>query len=80
MNRTQALNLIGSLVDAFPTCDIQPRHVEAYVREMLDLDERYAADGCAKLIRSSRFFPSIADIRESSRRPRSAAEVLKEWK
>lgn len=55
--------LIATLAAAYPRQQLEPATIEVYARSLADLDHDLAAAAVARIIASSTFFPSIAEIR-----------------
>jgi hypothetical protein len=51
---------------AFPQREVPVETVALYARQLADLDEVAVIDAIERLIRTSRFFPTIAEIREAA--------------
>ena len=63
------LEILGDLADAFPRQPVKPSTLRIYAKHLDDFDEALAAAAVDDLIRTSEFFPTIAEIR------RRAAEL-----
>lgn len=56
--------LLADLVDAFPRDAISAQTVRVYARELADVPVDRLAQAVSDLIRTSRYFPRVAEIRE----------------
>jgi hypothetical protein len=68
MNRKQIINLLGIATANFPsmqTRDMQPTAV-LWEKALNDMDYPTAEKALIKVLSTSRFFPTIADIREAA--------------
>ena len=70
MTPTQSAKLVALLLAAFPNARAHVRDVEAtsslYERMLADLDVNAATAAAERLIATSKFLPSIAEIREAA--------------
>lgn len=66
MTRDQALILIKNLMSAYPRQDLDRDSIDMYVNNLIDLDFEVAKDVVYKHIRTGKWFPSIAELREAS--------------
>lgn len=67
MTKSQAVRLIGGLLAAYRTGQtISDDTADAYVEDVLDLDFEPAALAIKTLRQTSRFLPSIAEIRQAA--------------
>ncbi len=64
MTPSEAIRLVQKLKDGFPRIQISKGTAQIYAEFMHDLDYAEASDAIAGLIARSKFFPSIAEIRE----------------
>lgn len=65
MTKTEASQLVAILFASFPSARLDRTHVDAYVSGLVDLDGRTAAAAVTRLRFTSKFLPSIAEIREA---------------
>jgi hypothetical protein len=63
MTRVEASQLVAILFGSFPSTHVERRHVDAYVSGIEDLEAQAAAGAVNRLRRTSKFLPSIAEIR-----------------
>ena len=68
MTNQEALAIIGYLATAFVTAKLDESNVETYRAHMLDLPYAAAKQATESIVLSSKFFPSIAEIRETTLR------------
>lgn len=66
MTIDEALELMGTLAAAYPRQELRDETLEVYARDLIDLDQKLAAEAVAHVLRSSRFFPTIAEIRDAA--------------
>lgn len=66
MTRAEAAKLVAILMAAFPHGAITEKTSEVYETLLADLDFETAKKACARLIATSRFLPSIAEIRAAA--------------
>ncbi len=59
----EILAILARLSRAYQGLDLAPETIEAYVEDLSDQPAELLARACAQLRQSSRFFPSIAEIR-----------------
>lgn len=65
MTKDQAQALVGLLIAGFPRTAIEPETVEVYIAAVSELrDAERAKTTVEQLIRASRWFPSVAEIRD----------------
>jgi Loader and inhibitor of phage G40P len=64
MTRGEAMQLVAILKAAFPRQPIEPETVKTYAAFLADLEVETATEAMKRLVASSRFFPTIAEIRE----------------
>lgn len=62
-SRTEILLLLQTLSDAYPTFSISEGTADAYVRNLRDLEIGLLLESASTWIQTSRFFPTIADLR-----------------
>lgn len=65
MKQSEATMLVAVLTASFPRQPIGERTAEVYVEALLDLDVRLANQAVRALQQTSRFFPTISEIREA---------------
>lgn len=66
MTELQGKKLVASLIAAYPTSKITDDSAAVYTRMLLDLDYETASAAIARLVATSKFPPSIAEIREAT--------------
>lgn len=66
MTRTEALELITVLEAAYPRQELKKTTVDVYVQFLQDLDHKLAQRVVAQHIRNEKWFPTIAEIRETA--------------
>jgi hypothetical protein len=65
MTKTEASQLVAILFGSFPSTHVERRHVDAYVSGIEDLEPQAALEAVNRLRRTSKFLPSIAEIRDA---------------
>lgn len=65
MTRAEALKLVKVLEAAYPRGEFTRERAEVYIRFLEPLDYRAANAAVAQLIATSRYLPTIAEIRET---------------
>lgn len=65
MTKVEASQLVTILFASYPSAHIDRTHVDAYVSGITDLDTKSAAGAVDRLRRTSKFLPSIAEIRDA---------------
>ena len=81
MGTSEAVSQVGRLVMAFGKNDISEERISIYVDELVDIHETLLRSAVDAIIRGSKFFPTIAEIRHAAARlsgmlPPSPAETL----
>lgn len=66
MTNEECWKLIGVLFTTYPSANLDVKHAEAYASALLDLPRDAAIAAVERLRRSSRFLPSVAEIREAA--------------
>lgn len=66
MTTDEAGLLIATLAAAYPRQQLAPLTVEIYTRNLADLDHDLATAAVSRIIATSKFFPTIAEIREAA--------------
>ncbi len=66
MTTDEAGLLIATLAAAYPRQTLEPTTIEVYARSLTDLNPDLATNAVMRLIASSVFFPSIAEIRTAA--------------
>ena len=66
MKPTDALELVRQLLACYPQAPMGPDNVQAYAKHLLDLDVEVCSVAIQRCIATSRFLPSIAEIREQA--------------
>ena len=75
MTNQEAIAIIGYLAVAFPNTKIEEATVDVYRESLLDLPYAQTADAAKIIVKTARFFPSIAEIRETTLRHMPAAYI-----
>lgn len=65
MTQTEVSKLVAVLAAHYPTAKLSRDNLMAYERALADLDYQLAQSAVERIVRTSRFFPSIAEIREA---------------
>ena len=65
MKKSEARALVATLAAAFPRQQVPQVTFDVYTADLVDLDLRVAEKATTNLRRSSRWFPTIAEIREA---------------
>lgn len=73
MNQDEATALVGLLSTAFPSARFGAENAAIYERSLLDLEAAEAQHAIGELIHSSRYLPTIAEIRGEVTRARRDA-------
>lgn len=66
MNTTESQKVVGMLLAAFPAARITEPTVRLYERMLGDLDFELATNAVTRLVCTSKFMPTIAEIREAA--------------
>lgn len=66
MKASEALKLLATLKAAYPRQELGEETLEVYARDLADLDHEVAVAAVERMRKSSRFFPTIAELRESA--------------
>lgn len=66
MSELQGKKLVAAMIAAYPTTKITDDSAAVYVRMLLDLEYEAASAALARLVATSKFPPSIAEIREAT--------------
>lgn len=66
MTREEAGKVVSVLFSTYPNATLERRHVDAYVSGLLDLDAATVARAVDRLRRTSKFLPSVAELREAA--------------
>ena len=61
------LSVINYLVDAYPRQEIPPETINVYVAELQDVRPQLLMSAARAWVRHSRFFPSVAELRETAK-------------
>ena len=69
MTKPEAIKLIAVLRAAYPNQDITEETVELYAAMLADLDFSIAQESLQRHIATSRFFPTVAELRDAPRVP-----------
>lgn len=65
MTTKQAMEIVAILKAAFPRQQVEPETVKVYATFLQDLDGAVAEPAVKRLVTVSRFFPTIAEMREA---------------
>lgn len=79
MTKTEAMKLVAILMGAFPHNKATEATAGIYEELLLDLDAAAAKGAVLRLIATSKFFPSIAEIREASQPAEERRLGLEGW-
>ena len=66
MRKSEVAQLVAMLIASFPSSKASDGTSAVYERMLLDLDHGAALDAIERLIATSRFLPTIAEIREAA--------------
>lgn len=66
MTNEEAVTLMGYLVVAFPNAKMDVENVKAYCRYIVDLPFAQAKEAAESLCTTSKYLPSIAELREET--------------
>lgn len=66
MKQSEALKLLATLAAAYPRTALAQETIEVYAHDLRDIDAGLAAAAIERVRKSSRFFPTIAEIREAA--------------
>lgn len=66
MDRSEAMKIVGLLEGSYRGQPSPPERIEVYVNRLLDLDYDAAMLGAMTLVETSKFYPSIAELREAA--------------
>ncbi len=66
MTPLEAAELFRDIVAAYPNANVSERASEVYETMLADVDARAARAAAARLLATSRFMPTIAEIREAA--------------
>ena len=66
MTRSEVAELVAMLIAAYPRAHINEATSRIYEADLIDLDADMAHRAVVKLRRSSKWFPTIAEIREAA--------------
>lgn len=66
MKHSETLELVGHLLACYPTAQVGPDTVKAYTALLVDLPFPVARAAVDRVVAMSRFFPSVAEIREAA--------------
>lgn len=78
MTRAEVLKLVALLQGAFPRAQLAEGTVEAYAQGLADLEAEEARLAIVALVRTSRFLPTIAEIREAVVEPELGLPLAEE--
>jgi len=62
----EILTILFKLSAAYPRSDLEAETIAVYVEDLRDLNARDLSQACRNIRRSSKFFPSIAEIRSEA--------------
>jgi hypothetical protein len=79
-SKAEVGTVLRVLVDAYPSMPIGPQTLRLYVDELADLDAELLARAARACVRTSRFFPTIAEIRERAEELRPKRPLLPVWR
>lgn len=65
MNPSETTKLMALLKGAFPRQDVTPETLQVYCEFLADLDFNTAKDAIKRIVSTSRFWPTIAEIRDA---------------
>ena len=74
MNKPDVKRLVAVLKAAYPRQELPPETVAIYAEMLADLDAETATAAVKRAIQTSRFFPTIAEIRNVAAELREHAE------
>jgi hypothetical protein len=66
MTNTECFKLIGILFTSYPSARLETAHAESYVSGIVDLPLDAATKAVDRLRRTSKFLPSVSEIREAA--------------
>lgn len=66
MKRSEVAMLVAELMQAYPQSQTGPATSAIYERELEDLDRALALDAVRRLVRTSKWLPTIAEIRAAA--------------
>ena len=66
MTKADVTELVAVLAAAFPGSQMSPKTVQVYQGLLLDLEPEAAKKAVARLVATSRFLPTIAEIRQAA--------------
>jgi hypothetical protein len=62
----QILDAIGHLLVGYQSCKLEPANIRAYVEDLSDLHADSLLEAARRLRKTSKWMPSIAEIREAA--------------
>jgi hypothetical protein len=66
MKRSEVIELVLMLMQAYPNAKVGERTCEVYEQALLDLDRDHARSATSRLIATSKWLPTIAEIRAAA--------------
>lgn len=66
MTKSESLKLVSLLFTTYPSANLDLKHAESYASALEDLPVEAAAKAIDRLRRTSKFLPSVAEIREAA--------------
>jgi len=66
MKLSESAKLVAVLQAAYPTKELSEESIRLYAEMLSDLDPREAGNAVKRIIATSRFFPTVAEIREAA--------------
>ncbi len=66
MNQREVVQLVASLFGAYPSVPLRAETVLTYEKHLVDLDAKILQQAIRTMVLTSKFLPSIAEIREAA--------------
>lgn len=66
MRASEAAELVAMLLQAYPQAQFGPASSALYERELADLDESLALAAVQRLVRTSKWLPTVAEVRAAA--------------
>lgn len=66
MTKAETMKIVAVLFGSFPNSRFSEQNFESYAEGLLDLDAAACGKAAQRLIRTNKFLPSIAELREAS--------------
>ncbi len=73
MTKAESMKIVCALFGAFPNSRFNEQNFETYAESLLDLDAKACGAAAQRLIRTSKFLPTVAEIREAATAQRSGS-------